>query len=154
MEKLPSGSECFVCGRDNPFGLKMFFYREAKGSCFSNVTIPEQYQSYPGVTHGGVVAAILDEASGRAINADPDLFMVTMELTVRYRRPVPIEQPLKVVGTLLKRRGKVATAKGELFDPDGNLLAESSGMFVDLPQEQQAQMLEGMEGWRVYPDEE
>lgn len=154
MEKLPSGSGCFVCGRDNPFSLKMFFYREAEGSCFSTVTIPGQYQSYPGVTHGGVVAAILDEASGRAINQDPDLFMVTMELTVRYRRPVPLEQPLKVVGTLIKRRGKVATAKGELFDMDGNLLAESNGMFVDLPQEQQDQMLEGMEGWRVYPDEE
>ncbi|MGB4596279.1 MAG: PaaI family thioesterase [Anaerolineaceae bacterium] len=152
MQKLPSAEGCFVCGRKNPFSLKLDFYRDEEGNCVSNVVIPEQYQSYPGVTNGGIIAAILDETSGRAINEDPDLFMVTMELTTRYRKPVPIGQPIKVVGKLIQRRGKVAQAKAEIFDQEGHLLAESIGLFVDLPQDQQNAMHEGMEGWRVYPD--
>lgn len=153
MQKLPASEGCFVCGRKNPFSLKMSFFRDENSNCVSEVVIPEQYQSYPGVTHGGIIAAILDETSGRAINEDPALFMLTMELTIRYRLPVPIGQPLKVVGTLIQRRGKVAQAKAEIFDQEGRLLAESNGMFVDLPQEHQVAMHEGMEGWRIYPDE-
>ena len=153
MQKLPASQDCFVCGRKNPFSLKLDFYRDENGNCVSNLVIPKGYQSYPGVTHGGIIAAILDETSGRAINEDPDLFMLTMELTIRYRSPVPIGQPLKVVGSLVRRRGKTALAKGEIFDQEGRLLAESTGMFVDLPQNQQNAKNEGVEGWRVYPDE-
>jgi uncharacterized protein (TIGR00369 family) len=153
VQKLPASKDCFVCGRNNPFSLKLDFYRDEIGNCVSTVVIPESYQSYPGLTHGGIVAAILDETSGRAINEDPDLFMLTMELTVRYRLPVPIGRPLKVMGSLIRRRGKVAQAKGQIFDEQGHLLAESTGMFVDLPQDHQNMMYEGREGWKVYPDE-
>lgn len=153
MQKLPVGPDCFVCGRKNPIGLKLDFYLDGPGRCVSNFVIPENYQSYPEITHGGIVAAILDETSGKSINEDPNQLMVTMELTIRYHLPVPINRPLRAVGSLIRRRGKAAQAKGEIFDNDGRLLAESTGMFVDFPKDQQEILLQEAQDWRVYPDE-
>ena len=56
--KQPGSKHCFVCGRENPVGLKMDFYLTAPGEVQANLTVPAQYEGYPGVVHGGIVAAI------------------------------------------------------------------------------------------------
>jgi hypothetical protein len=62
---------CFICGLQNPVGLHMAIYNDVGNQrIYSNITIPDQYQSYPGVVHGGIVATMLDEVSGRATIMD------------------------------------------------------------------------------------
>ena len=96
----PNSRHCFVCGIANPVGLHLRFYETAPGEVTVECTLPEQYQGYPGVVHGGIVAAMLDEVSGRSYmgNGESPRFMFTARLEVRYRKNVPVGQPLRLVG--------------------------------------------------------
>ena len=154
----PNSSHCFVCGLANDNGLKLRFYETGPGEVCATFTAPEYFQGYPGVLHGGIVAAMLDEVTGRTqMGADPPRFMYTARLEVKYRRNVPVGQPLRLIGRSVKSRGKTATATGEIYGPDGVLLAEAEALLVDVPPE----VVGGVDletlGWKVYeevPDEE
>jgi len=121
MRKQPNSRRCFVCGLENPVGLQLAFYEDLDtGQVRAEFAVPEVYQGYPGVVHGGIVAAILDEISGRAVMVDgsgEDL-MATLRLTVRYRRPTPTETPLTAVGWVERVGGKGARVAGEIRLPD------------------------------------
>jgi acyl-coenzyme A thioesterase PaaI-like protein len=154
-KKLPNSSYCFACGLENDYGLKLSFYQEGDDTIVADYSVPDHYQGYPGVVHGGIVTTMLDEVLGRVIMIDdPNRLMFTAKLTTRYRRPVPTETPLKMIGKVVKDRGRIVEAKVELFGPDGALLAEADGLMVALPED----FLKGMDpealGWQVYPDEE
>jgi acyl-coenzyme A thioesterase PaaI-like protein len=144
---------CFVCGLSNQFGLQLRFKITAPGEVTCLPTVPERYQGFPGVVHGGIVAAMLDEVCARAhMGIDPPRFMYTARLDVRYRKNVPVEQPLRIVGTALKSKSRIATSSGVIYGPDGEVLAEADALLVDVPQES----LEGADlealGWKVYPE--
>jgi len=152
--KQPNARHCFACGVENPIGLKLKFYQTADDEVTADFTAPEEYQGYPGILHGGVTATILDEAVGRAyMGVDPrnSNFMYTAELKVKYKKKVPVGQPLKIVGKQVRRMRWTAEAKGAIYDMDGTLLAEASAILVDLPKEFNGQQLEEL-GWKVYPD--
>jgi len=154
MKKLPNSRHCFVCGLENPIGLKLAFYQDGDRVVCEH-TVPEDYNGYPGVVHGGIVASMLDEMLLRPfLLDDPNRFMYTARLTTRYRKPVPTQQPLKLVGWAVKDRGRVAESKAELYGPDGVLLAEAEGLLVSLPEEAHPKGDLKQFGWKVYPDEE
>ncbi len=67
MNKQPTSNYCFVCGRKNPRGLYMAFYDNGRDEVYAEYTIPEDYQGYPGIVHGGVQAAILDVDHSRTV---------------------------------------------------------------------------------------
>jgi acyl-coenzyme A thioesterase PaaI-like protein len=144
---------CFVCGLANPVGLKLRFDITAPGEVTTLYTVPEQYQGFPGVVHGGIVAAMLDEVCARAnVGVDPPRFMYTARLEIRYRKNVPVEQPLRVVGRVVKSKTRTATSSGVIYGPDGDVLAEADALLVDVPQE----FIQGADlqalGWRVYEE--
>lgn len=153
--RQPNSRHCFVCGLANPLGLQLIFYNSGPGEVTAEVTLPVHYQGYPGVVHGGIVASMLDEAAGRAhMGGDPPRFMYTARLDVQYRKPVPVGQPLRLVGQAVKSRKRAATSSCKLFGPDGDLLAEAEALLVDLPQETLNDANLEELGWRVYSDEE
>jgi len=153
MNKQPGSLHCFVCGIENPYGLHLKFYTSEPGEVVAEITVPENFQGYPGMVHGGVIAAMLDEVAGRThMRGDPVRFMVTAQLNIRYRKPVPIGQPLRLLGHAGEIRGRIAKASGEIYGPDGALLVEAQLILADMPQD----MLPGVDydtlGWKVYPD--
>ena len=152
LKKQPNSNHCFICGRKNPHGLYMTFYDNGENEVFSEYTVAEEYQSYPGVVHGGIVAAMLDEVVGRvAMIDDHHHFMMSVKLEVKYRHPVPTNTPLKIIGRIVKLRGRLGQAVGEIMLPDGMIAAESAMTLADVP----AEMLVGVNldalGWRVDP---
>lgn len=152
--KQPNSRQCFVCGLENPLGLHIHFYETAPDEVTAEYTPPENYQGYPGILHGGITAAILDEATGRAYmsgDAAAVKFMYTAELKVKYKKNVPVGQPLKIVGRRVKRMRWTAEATGAIYDAEGNLLAEAAAILVDLPSQPSAEDRERL-GWKVYPD--
>jgi acyl-coenzyme A thioesterase PaaI-like protein len=154
-KKLQNSKYCFVCGLENDYGLKLSFYQEDDDTIVVDYTVPDHYQGYPGVVHGGIITSMMDEILGRVFMIDnPNRFMFTAKLITRYRKPVPTETPLKMIGKIVKDRGRIAESKVELFGPDGALLAEAEGLMVGLPED----VLENLDrealGWKVYPDEE
>jgi len=130
------------------------FYMEQPGEVFAEYTVPEKFQGYPGVVQGGIVATMLDEITLRA-HLDPDepRFMFTARLDVRYRKPVPTEVPLRIVGRALKNKPRVATSHGAIYNLEGELLAEAEALFINVPDQQLDPMGEEALGWKVYPDE-
>ena len=155
MEKLPNSSHCFVCGLDNDHGLKLTFYQDEDGSVVVDYTVPDYYQGYPGVVHGVIITTLMDEVIGRVLmTGDTNRFMATAKLTTRYRKPVPTEKPIRIVGRIVDDRGRVAEARAEIIGPDGEVLAEAEGLMVALSEEALRAIDAEALGWRVYPDEE
>ena len=153
MNKQPNSRMCFICGRQNPVGLHLDFYEDPEtGQVRVEFTIPDEYQGYPGVVHGGIVAAILDEVSGRAVmlqSSDENL-MATMRLTVRYRRPTPTETPLTGVGWVEHGGSVGARVAGEIRLPDGTVTAECEAVLTNVPEEFLARWGEEKQFWKVY----
>jgi uncharacterized protein (TIGR00369 family) len=153
--KQPNSANCFVCGLTNPVGLKLVFYETGPDEVVASYTPDKDYEGYPDVLHGGIVASVLDEVGGRVVMiGDPTHFMMTAKLDVRYRRPTPVGQPLKVVGRLLQRRGRLAVAHAEIRLADGTVTAEAELTLAELPDSLRVNGdLEAL-GWKVYPDAE
>jgi acyl-coenzyme A thioesterase PaaI-like protein len=151
--KQPNSRHCFVCGVENPVGLHLAFYNTDANQVVAEVTIPDAYQGYPGVVHGGIVASMLDEAAARAaMGEDIWRLMVTARLSIRYRKPVPIGQPLRLVGRLERRRGRLANAHSEIQLPDGTVGAEAEALLADVPTPPGEMPDMDSLGWKVYPD--
>jgi acyl-coenzyme A thioesterase PaaI-like protein len=151
----PNSRHCFVCGLENPFGLHLRFVETGPGEVTAEYTVPEHYQGYPGVVHGGIVAAMLDEVTGRVhMNGDPPRFMYTARLELRYRKNVPVDQPLRLVGHAGKSKARTAVATGAIYGPDGDLLAEAEALLVDIPSDVVDSVDLEAQGWKVYPDGE
>ena len=152
MQKQPNSSMCFVCGMQNPIGLKAFFYQDEEGRVVAHFTGKEEHQGYPGVMHGGIVTALLDEVIGRVAIAQDLLWGVTAKLEVRFRRPVPLGQPLTLVGEMTRLRSRTLEAHGEIRLEDGTVAAEAEGVYIRLPQEEIEQVEEELGFWKVVPD--
>ena len=123
---------CMVCGVENGFGLKARFHETDSNELVALFHPQEIHQSYPNVTHGGISAAILDEVIGRAIMIfyDHNTFGVTIELNVKYKKPVPYGVELKAVGRITRDSGRIFEGTGELYLPDGTLAASAEGKYM------------------------
>ncbi len=153
--KQPNSRMCFICGLQNPVGLHMAIYNDHdNNSIFSNITVPDQYQSYPGVVHGGIVATMLDEISGRAtiMDSNDQNLMVTMKLEVKYRLPTPTNTPLKVVGRIVSQSKSRAKVVGEIQLPDGTVTASCESLLVRPPDNLRTRWEAELPYWKVYPD--
>ena len=150
----PNSRMCFICGLENPVGLKLRIYQTAPGEIETTYTAPEHFQGYPGVLHGGIVATILDEISGRSMMGDPSAprFMFTAKLEVKYRKNVPTGKALKIVGKAGKSKGRMAEGWAGIYDEEGNLLAEANTLLIDVPQETLDMANLEQLGWKIYPD--
>ena len=109
----------------------------------------ERHQGGPGLVHGGLVAAALDEACG--LLATWYRFpTVTARIFVRYRRPVPINTELLARAELTSERGRRLRVAAQIGD--GNeVLAEARAAFLHVPLEHFLATPEGQaaaEAWR------
>lgn len=148
----PTSRMCFICGRENPVGLRLQFYEDVENQrLITPLNLSAQYQSYPGIVHGGILATILDEVSGRALNVgrDDEQFWVTAKLEMRYRRPTPTETPLTAVGWVVKRRGTAAEVAGEIRLPDGTVTAEIHALIICPPPDTLQGWGDERQHWRV-----
>ena len=156
MDKQRSSRTCFLCGRQNPVGLKIVWYNDSEAKQVqATVTVPDHFNSYPGIVHGGIVAALLDETSGRSLLVDEDMdsnLFVTLKLEVKYRRPVPTGQPLTLRGWTIQRTPTRARVAAELLLADGSRAAEAEAVVVRPRQEFFDNWEPEKKFWKVYND--
>ena len=118
MSRVPPHHDpsCWGCG-ENAVGLALPV-PEAEGleEYEAYLAFDERHQGGPGLVHGGLVAAALDEACG--LLATWYRFpTVTARILVRYRRPVPINTELLLAAELEWARGRRIHVRGRLTDP-------------------------------------
>lgn len=134
LGKQKNSKTCIICGLDNDSGVKAPFYNMEDGSAASLFSFKPFHQSYPERTHGGMITCMLDELIGRALWVkSPDIYGVTATISVKFRKPVPYDVPLKGRGYILNERSRLFTAKGEIYDMDNNVLAEAEATYVKMP---------------------
>ena len=147
---------CFICGLENPVGLHLHIYEVEPGIIETTYTAPEHFQGYPGVLHGGIVGALIDEISARAqmgSDANDPRFMFTAKLEVKYRQNVPTGKPLKIIGKAGKSKSKSAEAWAGIYDAEtSELLAEGTTLLINVPNEQFDKSKLSELGWNVYPE--
>lgn len=117
LEELffPAGGHCFGCSADNPAGLRLRFFRDANGvRC--ETTIASPYQGAPDIVHGGIQAVLLDETCCAAAFFVVGGFVVTGALSLRYRRPCPVEKPLVISARIAADEGRYLRIHAEICE--------------------------------------
>lgn len=134
VSKQRNSRMCFICGMDNPVGMKAQFYNMEDGSVMTPFRFREEHQSFPQRVHGGLAATMLDELGLRALWAQKgeDIFGVTMSMEVKYRKPVPYQEDLVGRGIVIKDTPKFAVIKSELYSPNGVLLVQGNVTYIKL----------------------
>jgi uncharacterized protein (TIGR00369 family) len=125
-------NHCFGCGGANDAGMKLAFdldlnERRVQG----RFVLGENYAGGAGFAHGGIIAVLLDEAMGK-ISKLTDERAVTAEMSIEYKKPVPVDAEIFVAGWQEDAKGRNRFRVGEIRDAQGNLLARGRGRFVVL----------------------
>ncbi len=121
---------CFVCGPNNPDGMRLRFTYDEERDCFvCRFRLGKRYTGPPGHCHGGIIATILDEAMGK-VNKLRHVVALTSEITVNYLKPVPLRHPLRVESREVKVKGRQHINMAEILNDKGEVLASSRGLFI------------------------
>ncbi|MBN1298824.1 MAG: PaaI family thioesterase [Actinobacteria bacterium] len=133
--KQENSKMCFICGLKNEFGLYAAFYETDDKQLIALFKAREEHQGYPGRLHGGIAAAILDEAIGRAVNIGKEngLWGVTLEFNIKYKKPIPLNVELKAICRLTNENSRFFEGTGEIILPDGNIAATAKGKYLKMP---------------------
>jgi len=113
--KQENSNNCIVCGLKNELGLKASFYELENGDVVAVFTSRDEHQSYPGRMHGGVAAG------------------VTVELSLRYNKPIPLNEELKAVGRVIKDSRRLFEGYGEILLPNGEVAVSAVGKYMKMP---------------------
>ena len=151
MNQQPNSRYCLLCGVENPIGLHLRFYDDGAGRVTARFTAREEHQGYPGVLHGGLTSALLDETIGRTL-VSRDLWAMTVSLTVRFHRPIPLGQPLTVTGEVTRLRSRTMEGRGEIRLADGSLGASAEAKYILLSPEQTDAFRQELGWWQVVED--
>lgn len=129
MKALRDTSRCFVCGKDNPAGLRALFETDPSRRTISGRFTPQkEHEGWDGIVHGGILSALLDEAMVK-LAAHLGSKAVSAEITVKYKAPAASGEELHILGRLVNESGRfieaaasvsqrsvvVAEAKGKLL---------------------------------------
>ncbi|MDR0879473.1 MAG: PaaI family thioesterase [Clostridioides sp.] len=135
-KKQNSSRSCIVCGIKNDLGMHANFYELENGELVAICNTKDWHQSYPGRLHGGMTAALLDETIGRAISIDDEqVWGVTVSLELKYKKPVPLDEKIKVVGRITKENRKLFEGTGEIILENGEIAATAHGKYMKMPVE-------------------
>jgi acyl-coenzyme A thioesterase PaaI-like protein len=131
---------CFGCGALNPVGLRLQFYALPDGEGVWAPFLPtEVFEGYGGMIHGGIISTMLDEIMAWSLY-DRQIWAVTATMSTRFRKPVEIGVPVRLLGRVVRDRGRILEVAGEVRrEADDVLLAEASATFMRVPESQAAE---------------
>ena len=154
IRKQNNSSRCFICGVTNNEGLKTEFHELEDGTVAATAVARSFHQSYPGRVHGGVSTALLDETIGRAINiAEPEAWGVTVEITTRFKKPVPYDIPLLAVGKITENRSRLFSGEGRIILPDGTTAVTATAKYMKLKLQDISEFDGVTDIWEPFPRE-
>jgi acyl-coenzyme A thioesterase PaaI-like protein len=146
---------CFICGLKNRSGLKASFFETESNELIATFMPTEEHQSYPGRLHGGIASAILDETIGRAIingNAE-QIWGITVELSVEFKKPIPLNKEVKVIGRITSQNSRFFEGTGEIILESGEIAVTAKGRYMKAPLSKIADFDPEENDWRVVTNE-
>jgi Uncharacterized protein, possibly involved in aromatic compounds catabolism len=150
IRKQQNSKKCLVCGLKNDLGLKASFYETEDNEVIAIFKPLEEHQSYPGRLHGGIAGAILDETIGRAIMCKEEtIWGVTAELNIKYKKPIPLDEELRVVGRITKDSKRLFEGTGEILLSNGDIAVTAWGKYMKMPIDKIADFNNEEQEWAV-----
>jgi acyl-coenzyme A thioesterase PaaI-like protein len=120
---------CFVCGPHNERGLHVRFERDGENAVRAQTQLRGEFQGWQGIAHGGIALSLLDEAMAHAAGA-AGYRGLTASMNARFRKAVPLGEPLEVQGRVKWMRRNVLEIEARVLDSGGAVLLEGEGRFV------------------------
>jgi len=134
---------CFGCGNGNPHGLRLRFRTLSDSGFWADFTPTRDHEGYMGMTHGGILSTVADEAMSWAVTAVGDLG-VTARMSLTFRRPAHLGDTLRVEAWIVSRRSRTIDTRAEIRSiATGELLAAADGCFVRVSRDQAAAFRDG-----------
>jgi len=128
--KFETYGNCFVCGKNNPNGLKLNFeIDQDKKTLKTTFVASPTFQGWDGIVHGGIISTLLDEAMAKLIY-ELGYQAVTASLEIRFKNPAPILEPLLVHGEITEVSKRLIRAKAHIAKEDGTILATGTSTFL------------------------
>lgn len=141
--ELPHTPGCLVCGTQNPFGLKMSLHVDpANGHVHVNFAPRVEHIGFEGIIHGGMIATVIDEAMVWAATWSGKRFCVCGEISVRFRRPAMVGEPLHLEAWVEFARPKLIQAAATIRTPDRQIVAAGEGKYVPMASEQSQRVMQ------------
>jgi uncharacterized protein (TIGR00369 family) len=126
-------NHCFGCGPANPQGLHLVFTTDTTDpeaiTATAHINLTRMHEGPPGHIHGGIVAALLDEAMSK-LNRPLNVLAMTRHMEIDYLRPAPLHRPLVLISRHLHREGRKLFHQAEIQHLDGTVLARGKGLFI------------------------
>jgi uncharacterized protein (TIGR00369 family) len=128
--KLETNGNCFVCGENNPNGLRLSFEidREKQTLRTTFVASPT-FQGWDGIVHGGILSTLLDEAMAKLVY-ELGYQAVTASIEIKFKKPAPILEPLLIYGEVTEVSRRLIRAKAHIAKEDGTILAVGTSTFM------------------------
>ena len=134
--ELPHTAGCLVCGRDNARGLNLsLFVDPASGIVHVDFTPRAVDVGFEGIVHGGFLATVIDEAMVWAATWSGKRFCVCGELSVRFRRPAAVGEPLHLEARVEFARPKLIQTMATVRTPDKSVVCAGEGKYVPMDRE-------------------
>jgi len=151
VRKQHNSKMCFVCGLKNDSGLQASFYETENNELVALFVPTLEHQSYPGRMHGGIASTILDETIGRTIlvGRNDDFWGVTIELQVKYKKPIPLDTEIKVIARLTEEGKRFFKGSGEIVLPNGDVAVTAQGRYMKASIDKIAEFDPAENEWRV-----
>jgi len=130
--KLIGDDKCFVCGPNNPLGLKIPFEIDRAGKKIRGEFTPgPEYQGFQGIIHGGVITTLLDEAMVK-LAFELGISAVTAWIEVRFLTPLMTGEKISVSAIITRDEKKLIEATAEACASNGNVIAKAKGKLIRL----------------------
>ncbi|WP_051399620.1 PaaI family thioesterase [Haloechinothrix halophila] len=140
-----------VIGDGHPVAPPIDFVRDGD-EVTGHFTLGAMHEGPPSCSHGGMSALFLDQALGHAA-ATIGAPGVTTDLKVRYLRPVPLGEPLRIWSKVTEASGNRTHVRGVITTAaePGTALVESEGRFMRLSRAQLERIFPDLVGKHVSP---
>jgi acyl-coenzyme A thioesterase PaaI-like protein len=133
--ELPHTRNCLVCGRANPHGLHLSLHVSEPGVVTTAFTPGAHHIGFEDITHGGVLATVLDEAMVWAATWSYKKFCLCAELSVRFKLPSRVGQSLFIRAVVDLSRPRLTTTSATIQDAENRLIAEGFAKYIPLSSE-------------------
>jgi uncharacterized protein (TIGR00369 family) len=128
--KFETYGNCFVCGENNPNGLRLSFEIDKQGQTLRTMfKASPTFQGWDGIVHGGIISTLLDEAMAKLVY-ELGYQAVTVSLEIKFKKPAPILEPLTVYGEITEVSRRLIRAKAHVAKEDGTILATGNSTFL------------------------
>lgn len=135
---------CFGCSPRNPIGLALELRRLPGGEVCAETTFSEDYASYPGIVHGGIVSTVVDEVMGDMLALRHGMLAFSASLRTRMLLPLRVGESYVTTARITGSGDGVVRTEADISSKDGEVHVMASAVFQPIRSEQ-ARLLMGLD---------